>query len=402
MADIVTFDPVNRLIIEIPTGGDVDLSVLEIYSEWKVWAALNAQWPAAMSVVGGDPLTDTLDLGSTFFLENGWRFRPAELSHRVYLTGNLWTREPGEDVSVDTLGPYRVTVSARVSNLVDSSVARLDLLQLLSAVYIDVLGGYPGTTEGIGSPSRPSNNLADALTIAQANNIRTFKLYGALTITSALSDWRIEASGSRSTANVVLTGSMVANTHFSGLTLTGDAGGYELQANDCYVGPLTNLHGDLVACDIIGDIHITSAEHVLLINCATDTGHAALPHVYMGANATIHARNWSGELEVREMSPGAVCVVGLDPGAMTLNADCTGGTVVLRGVGSFINNAPSVTVDESGFVRPSLTEAETRAIVLEEVWDTAMSSMTGVNTAGTTLRDTAANAEATIAKVNTL
>jgi hypothetical protein len=126
MADVVIFDPDNLLIVEIGNGLLNETDVVEIYSEWKDWLLADPSrlgYPQAFSVVGGDPISPVKELGSTFFLENKWRLRPAELDHKWRLNGNLFTREAGESVSVPTVGAYNVVVEMSVSNLVDGTVA---------------------------------------------------------------------------------------------------------------------------------------------------------------------------------------------------------------------------------------------------------------------------------------
>lgn len=122
MADVVTFDGVNRIITEIDTGGDNTLNVGEIYSEWKEWVkeSDNSKYWMAFTALGGDPLTDTQNLGSTFFLENGWRIKPAERDHKLTIEGNLFTREVGESPYIPTTGGFTVAIETRTSNLVDT------------------------------------------------------------------------------------------------------------------------------------------------------------------------------------------------------------------------------------------------------------------------------------------
>ena len=73
MVDVVTFDPIALVMTEISVGGDNVLDVLEIYSEWKDWILADAGprlgFPKAFTPVGGDPITDILSLGITYFLE---------------------------------------------------------------------------------------------------------------------------------------------------------------------------------------------------------------------------------------------------------------------------------------------------------------------------------------------
>lgn len=122
MADVVTFDGPNKLIIEIDAAGDNELNVFEIYSEWKDWVRTldNAKYLQALTPIGGDPITATESLAITYFLENGWRIRPAESDHKLSLIGNIYTREPGQPVSIPTIGNFTVEVSIQVSAIVSA------------------------------------------------------------------------------------------------------------------------------------------------------------------------------------------------------------------------------------------------------------------------------------------
>ena len=120
---LVSFDPIALRIVELDAGGDNEITVLDIYSEWKVWLLADPNrlsYPTAFRVVGGDPVSATRSLGSTFFLTNRWKIRPAERSHKLTLTGNLFTDPAGESVVVPTLGAFTVNIEASVSNLVDT------------------------------------------------------------------------------------------------------------------------------------------------------------------------------------------------------------------------------------------------------------------------------------------
>ena len=120
MPDVVTFDGPNKLIIEISAAGDNELNVFEIYSEWKVWVTQsdNMKYLKAFAPIGGDPVTLTESLDITYFLENGWRIRPAELDHKLLLNGNVFTREPGQSVFVDTIGAFTVNAETKTSTVV--------------------------------------------------------------------------------------------------------------------------------------------------------------------------------------------------------------------------------------------------------------------------------------------
>jgi len=122
-AQKVTFDGPNRIIYV--NEGETELDVRrDIYSNWKEWTLSNqgeplpANWPIALVSVGGDTISETVKLGATFFLENGWRIKPWESAagYVLTITGNIYTREPGENPFIPTSG---VSVALTRSNLID-------------------------------------------------------------------------------------------------------------------------------------------------------------------------------------------------------------------------------------------------------------------------------------------
>ena len=116
----VTFDGENKLIICNPGESQIDVKV-DIYSNWKEWVLLrdNSKFLEAIRNVGGDPITEILSLGATYFLMNGWRIRPAEESYDLYINGNLYVNEGGSPF-VDTIGDWNVKILSTVSNLIDT------------------------------------------------------------------------------------------------------------------------------------------------------------------------------------------------------------------------------------------------------------------------------------------
>jgi len=156
MPDIVTFDPVNLRIVEIDTGGDNELEWREVYSEWKDWLLADPQrrgLPQAFRVVGGDEISDTENLGSTFFLLEPWKFRPAETDHQLVVSGNLFSDPPTWDRYEPTLGGFTVLFVQKVSTLVEQ-VGGTDLTVVVDSLATiegkidaccDGLGGGGGT-----------------------------------------------------------------------------------------------------------------------------------------------------------------------------------------------------------------------------------------------------------------
>lgn len=140
----VAFDGERKIIFV--NEGVTELNVKDdVYSAWKEWLLASPEYPYAagwlnaISAIGGEPLTDNLNVGSTFFLENGWRIQPKE-SRTPYLlnvVGNIYTREAGENPFLFANG---CSVNLTRSNLVDqlvatSSITQQDYDNIASAVW---------------------------------------------------------------------------------------------------------------------------------------------------------------------------------------------------------------------------------------------------------------------------
>ena len=78
----VTFDGVNKLMVLNTNVNDINVGV-DLYSEWKRWMILgnNCKFLPAFSVIGGEYISDTKKLGSTYFFIKGWKLRPYEGNH---------------------------------------------------------------------------------------------------------------------------------------------------------------------------------------------------------------------------------------------------------------------------------------------------------------------------------
>ena len=159
----VAFDGLSKTIFV--AEGITTLNVKEdIYSAWKEWSIGSVEsysglpnssaggYPIAISAIGGEPLNDTLNVGSTFFLENGWRIQPYPSADPYILTvnGNIYTREAGGNPFLFAEG---VSVNLTRSNLVDqlvanASVTETDVATIASRVWSLVSNASSNATYG--------------------------------------------------------------------------------------------------------------------------------------------------------------------------------------------------------------------------------------------------------------
>jgi hypothetical protein len=345
MADVVTFDGPNKLIIEISAAGDNELDLVEVYSEAKFWMTQsdNLKYLQIFAVVGGDPITPTQNLGSTFFLENGWRIRPSEEDHKLTIVGNLFTREAGQSAFVPVLGAYTVNTETRVSSLVDSSVARLDLAQLLQAVYIDTINGVSGTDEGVGTPTNPVDNITDAFTIATRDNLRGYKLRGSITLDQDYDDWTFEGIGAETASTIDLNGQNIDKSHFSGALLTGAMIG-SFEAHNCGLAMTSSIAGVFRSCGLINNFSLQPSGIAVFSDCFSEVAGFSTPICDMNGATEVSFRNYSGGIELLNTLAGMTASVDLDPGSLVLGPTNTGGTVLVRGAGTVRDTSNGTTV----------------------------------------------------------
>lgn len=177
----VTFDGPNRLILI--NFGVTEINFLQdVYSNWKEWmldpTSVNAKYLPAISVIGGDPLPGSRQLGTTFFLENGWRMRTWNGNHTLTVNGNVFTRE-GDELFVDTTEPVTTRIVLNTSTLVETVIPEAslsvgDISSIADAVWDETTADHStsGSTgkaladaaSGAGAPAPPTaNDIANAV-----------------------------------------------------------------------------------------------------------------------------------------------------------------------------------------------------------------------------------------------
>lgn len=376
MADVVTFDPINLRIIEINSGLTTNvLDLVEIYSEWKDWILGDPQragYPSAFRVVGGDPISDVQNLGSTFFLNTGagWRIRPAEYDHQLAIVGNLFTDPAGEITITSTIGAFTVLVEQRVSNLTDTSVASLDLLALQNTVYIDTIDGTAGTTGDIGSPTSPVNNLADARTISDNINLRSFTLRGEITLDQDYSSWKFDSVGSEESSIVNLNGQNVDQSAFTAVEVAG-AGTGHIDVTRCALGTLSGIEGDFRNCSFKDTITLGNGSNGIshFDNCFSGVPGTGRPFIYMTTDAEAGFRHYSGGIEIFDMAAGNVVSVDMNPGTVFLGPTNVGGNAMLRGTGVVFDTSAGTTVTNQVAEGGNTTDE-----IADAVWEALASS----------------------------
>lgn len=380
MPNIVTFDTTRLLIIEIPVHAspmtspqtllDNVTSMQEIYSEWKEFVAKTAGSPAsgglgfppAIRQVAGDPITDTQNLGITYFVTNGWRFKPAEGNHKWTVDGNVWTDPPGQSVFVATDGPFTVNTETKVSNLVDgltninTTTAATNALvedihgQVRRSVFIDPAVSPSGTD---GYQQSPFNDLTDAIDYAEANNLQSLVLLGDITLDRTLKNFIIQGVGNPA---FDFNGFTVTGCDFSDVELDGTIGaGSTMHGHNCKLrNNLSGINGTFTNCGFDGDLFFAPGSQLDMIDCYSSIGGLGRPTGTISGGgspaANVSIRGFKGGFTWKGTAGGDEVTISMASGKLTLDSSNVGGTISVRGLSQFTNKANGSVVDSTGLL----------------------------------------------------
>jgi hypothetical protein len=373
MPNVVTFDTTRLLIIEIPVFGagspgvmdDNETDMQEIYSEWKEFVAQTAGspstgglgFPTAIRQIGGDPISATQNAGITYFMTNGWRFKPAEGNHKWTIVGNVFTDPSGQSVFVSTDGAFTVHTETSVSNLIDlvTVVPGADPLvaeihgQMRRSVFIDT----GAASAGNGYQQTPFNNFTSAVDFAEANGLTSLVLLADATADRQLKSFTFTGVG---TPSLDAGGQNLDKSTFEGIKLTGDVGGGSINAFNCvFANGITGILGKFYTCGFEGSLQCAAGGgKVVFIDPFSEVGGLARPSIDVNGGAkNVTVRGMRGGLDFGGMTDaGASGTVSMAQGKLPLLATNTDGVISVRGTSHFEDLTNGSTVDIDGLLQP--------------------------------------------------
>jgi len=395
----VSFDGINK-IITINTGITEITVKTDLYSDWKEWSLIDdhSKYLQAMRSVGGDPISETKQLGATYFLTNGWRIRPAEWNHRLSVVGNLYTEE-GDSPFLSTIGSYNVTVTNEVSTLVESTISQLTQIEYSTfsgGVYIDVLSSTVGTAYPAGTPSDPVNNLSDALSIAVARGFTNLYFIGNFTFTNSvyISNYNLIGEGMQKSTFTFQNGCIVAYCKAYQAKLTGQVLGI-VGFEDCHLynyssSGLVPSSNTVIAtkCLLEGTLSLPSnfTGNIISLDCWSGSVASEPPKLDMNnAESNVIVRNYSGGLILDNYaySTGKVAI-NLSSGSIILTSGVTNGSIMLKGVGTLMDYSNGATVDTIGLISKTTVADAVYDEVGNEIQYSIFNDMITLNISGGT------------------
>ena len=273
-------------------------------------------------------------------------------------------------------GSYAVNLVGANSNI--SDVLNLNNVQVRSAnsagltyskeienqsfldgrIYIDTDNGLSGTLYPRGTLSDPVDSYTDAKTIRSLRGLsERYLISGALTFGVSDNLEKNDWLGVNSIlADITLSGGSTLNTVFNNVTLSGTYNGHCLIENSVVNGA-TNFQGDISFSGIKGTITFPSnpanKSYVIHDSYSLIAGTGSPIIDFNSATSLdVSIRNYSGAIELRNLVDGDVSI-DLDSGSLVIDASCTGGTIVITGTGSIIDNSAGSTVVTSSLLSGS-------------------------------------------------
>lgn len=289
-------------------------------------------------------------------------------------------------------GTYAVNLVGANSNIAD--VTNLNNVQVRSAnsagltfsqqinnqafvgnkVYIDVDDGESGNRFPKGTPTDPTNNLADAIIIGLNFNFNSFDLTGQLSIPLIQDiNKQLWCSSSVIKGDLTLNNSSTLSTKFRSLTVSGQQNGRS-DFEGCYLpSGLTGLEGFYDGCGLKGTFTFAAnpMESVDLYDCFSLVTDTTTPIFDLaGSQTDVNLRGYTGGIELQNITNSNIVVVDVKSGIVLIDPTCTQGTIIIRG-DCTVKNASDSTEMESGtyFGNLTLINESTAYGVADRVWE---------------------------------
>jgi hypothetical protein len=232
------------------------------------------------------------------------------------------------------------------------------------SIYIDTLNGTAGSDAYTnGTVDTPVDNIADANILAATLNINHFHVANGSSITFAAAQEDQYFFGLRWT--LALGGQSISNTVIEGADVSGIAtGAIKPTFKTCDMdGSTIPGISQLFECALSGDLTLNSIGTAYFVRCYSGVAGTSTPSVDVGValgNNNVNFRHYSGGIEFKNLGQVGTDNASVEGnGQVVFNANCTGGTVAIRGNFTVTDNAGgAVTVSDDARYDTAQVNAE--------------------------------------------
>lgn len=335
----VIFNGDSRLMVLNTNVNEINIGV-DLYSEWKRWVQLsdNSKYLPAFSVIGGEFISNTKKLGSTYFLINGWKLRPYEGNHTLQIEGNLYS-DDGSVPFVDTIGTYNVNIISTVSTIVEREVitesggsGSVDTYSnSCDCIYVDINSTTNGTTYPSGTRTYPVNNLNDAITICENNGICQLSFLSNITINKTLKNYNINGLGS----SIVFNGANLINSKINSASITGNLLGNPV-IEYCNISNLSVESANIIKSNLSGYLNVTGS--YLYMDGSHSSYETPIIINSNSSNSIIYKSSaFIGAIILKNSITNNVFNMHVESGSVIIDSTCTTGIYNISGICNIVN-----------------------------------------------------------------
>lgn len=309
---------------------------------------INLDHPKMINASGKQDLGGGVLVGITLEMLDNWRIqfepRTGPLLESVSITGgNIVATNDYNDNPIKASPFTQVSVQSSSSATIIEEVSKFE-----GRVTIDVDNGVSGVEFPIGTTTNPVNNITDARSIADTNNLKMYECKGTIVLNADHDDWGFVANAT-SQATVNPNGFSTDNSVWDRVKFSGNCNGTSTITvrNSSING--TNLLGTFIDSGFSGTNTFAAGVSHIVRGCTEGTN--VITFNVNGTGRDILFSGWSGECTIQNLTGSSdVFKMDLNSASVTLESSCTDGAFTISGQGIFTDDSAGTTVNKNGLI----------------------------------------------------
>lgn len=270
----------------------------------------------------------------------------------------LYPRLPTAYVSADRTASSSATTQ---------ELEAIEYASFNNKITVDVINGVSGTgySEGIpiGSCRKPSNNIPDAVLIANSRGFCRLYIIGNITLGVGHNVDGFEIYGQSATKStfVIEDAASVIGCVFFDATISGTLDG-NAALERCVINDLNYIEGRIYLCTLMGTIILSGITPTRIYNCYDGIPGEGMPIIDMGGSGRgLSLANYSGGIEIKNKTGSEEIAININNGEIVLHNTVTNGDIYVKGIGTLKDNSTGSAVVYDGML--------SQACIADAVWD---------------------------------
>lgn len=379
----IEFDKINQLIII--KKPDVEIVCQDLINAIRDYEddLLSFDVAKIANANGKDDLGGGVLVGITLTLLN-WRL---QFEARTELEG--WTickvsggnlvavDENGDSISPIAPSAYVNVILANSSSATLQELTTIQNSSFNNGITVDPLNGVDSLIFPAGTPQAPVKTCDYVMSLAELRCFKIIYVLNDFNISNHdMSGYTMIGLSPRQTHiginNILWFGGCLKECSFSGYFSDGSV----IEVLNCEIGNVENITLNARNCYLSGTIILNNTRSSNFYNCVDGIPGSGVPVINIDDCESLGIWDYSGGLKIINLVNGCDVSVNLQAGRVILDESCTGGTLIIRGIGSLVNNSsiPTANINKIGLLDlPSITSS---------VWSANKNDLTTSNSIG--------------------